>query len=133
LLMKLGALPFAPERLAASEIVSQQIFEIIPASRQMLKKDLREQLRLLPEGTEEDRRQRRIRRDAELIRRIPGQFGGTMSAAVFRSAFRDRATIFDLLNVFTEYAKAKGPAERIGIEERAGALARYIAANARKF
>jgi hypothetical protein len=40
---------------------------------------------------------------------------------------------FDFINVFTEHAKSTPPALNLEIEERAGALANYIAHNARKF
>ncbi len=46
--------------------------------------------------------------------------------------FRDEATIFDFVNVFTEYAKTQSPSQKLEIEERAGTLAKFIAGNARK-
>jgi hypothetical protein len=41
--------------------------------------------------------------------------------------------MFDFVNVFTEYAKDCRPAQKLETEEKAGALAKYIAENARKF
>ena len=68
-----------------------------------------------------------------LIGLIPPHFGGADSGKVFDSSFRDKTTVFDFVNVFTEYAKTQRPARKLEIEERAGTLAKHIADNARKF
>jgi hypothetical protein len=51
---------------------------------------------------------------------------------VFQTTVRDSATVFDLVNVFTEYAKATLPSQRLDIEEKAGRLAKYISDNKKK-
>jgi hypothetical protein len=133
LLMTLGTMPFNPEMLAANDSVSERLFDIIPACKQTIcdKENLR--LRFPPESTEANRRDLRLRHDTNLIELIPIHFGGEIAGSVFRSRRRSHATLFDFLNVFTEYAKECVPAQRLAIEERAGDLAKYIAENAKKF
>ena len=70
--------------------------------------------------------------DTHLSGLIPTFFGQDDSSKVFNSPFRDKATMFDFVNVFTEYAKTQKPSRKLEIEERAGTLAAYIAGNARK-
>ena len=67
-----------------------------------------------------------------MIALIPKYLGGELSKKVFESRFRDSATLFDFINVFTEYAKSQPLAEKLAIEEKSGALASYIANNSRK-
>ena len=71
--------------------------------------------------------------DAQLIGLIPEHFGGEHSGRVFRTHLRESSTVFDFINVFTEYAKERPPAIKLEIEEKAGTLAKYISKNAKKF
>ena len=55
------------------------------------------------------------------------------SRRIFDSQWRDNASMFDFINIFTEYAKDLKPIKKIETEEKAGALADWIAKNKRKF
>lgn len=79
------------------------------------------------------REKMRQEHDAQLIGLIPERFGGEHSGRVFRTHLRKSSTVFDFINVFTEHAKEQPPAIRLDIEEKAGALAKYISKNAQKF
>ena len=54
------------------------------------------------------------------------------SRRVFDAQWRDNASMFDFINIFTEYAKDLKPIKKIETEEKAGALADWIAKNKRK-
>ena len=58
---------------------------------------------------------------------------GATSKTVFLVYMRDNASMFDFINIFTEYAKDLKPIKKIETEEKAGALADWIAKNKRKF
>jgi hypothetical protein len=132
LLSTLGALDFDPTSLARVRAVSDSVFDIIPGSKQVITTNENLFLRY-PADTPADERERlRREHDAQIIGLIPKHFGGELSRKVFASHFRDKASLFDFVNVFTEHAKSKAPAQKLEIEERAGALAKYIADNARK-
>ena len=74
-----------------------------------------------------------MRREAEIKSYIPDVFGGEFSKQVFDSEWRDNASMFDFINIFTEYAKELNPAKKIEAEEKAGILADWISKNKRKF
>jgi hypothetical protein len=81
----------------------------------------------------EERKKAQIEIDSRMLELIPDCFGGEDSARVFQSNWRDSATAFDLVNVFTEYAKgAETSRERLEIEQKAGELAKYISDNKKK-
>lgn len=77
---------------------------------------------------------KRIRQfDIEKIRQYPERFGGMLSEEVFNSRFRDNQSMFDFVNIFTEFAKTQSPRKRLETEEKAGNLASWIMKNKRKF
>jgi hypothetical protein len=59
--------------------------------------------------------------------------GGHEALRVFRSRLRDNASMYDFVNIFTEYAKGLPNGQKIDVETKAGALASWIAENKRKF
>ncbi len=63
------------------------------------------------------------------LRPSPGKY----AARVFNSPYRDKATMFDFINIFTEYARDQPIGKRLEMEERAGVLADRIVKNKRKF
>jgi hypothetical protein len=132
LLKTLGSIPFDPEILANNRLFTDQIFGVIPGSKQELceKNDLF--LRYPQDTTASEREQMRREHDARLLGLIPDHFGGPLSKKVFKAYFRTGATLFDLINVFTEHAKAQPPSRKLEIEEKAGALAKYLANNSKK-
>lgn len=134
MLTTLGAITFEPEMLAANEAACERIFEVIPASKQTILEKEGFSLRYPAECTESDKKTLRRQHDAKVIGLIPEHFGGETSKRVFGSTMRGgKATVFDFVNVFTEYAQNCSPSQRLDIEERAGTLAKYIADNAKKF
>ncbi len=71
--------------------------------------------------------------DIDKIREYPKRFGGTLTNKVFNSTWRDNQSMFDFVNIFTEFAKTQTPRKRLATEEEAGKLANWIMENKRKF
>lgn len=124
----LGSIVFDPELLAKLNI-SNRIFNIIPGSKSKIIEEKKIRKRLPKNTTEIDR----IRREAAIIGHIPEIFGGEFSKRVFDSSYRDNASMFDFVNIFTEHAKVQDIQDKIEIEESAGLLADWIAKNKKKF
>lgn len=124
----LGALEFDPELLARKGR-SEMIFDIIPGS----KKEIVDSCKIPNTPRDGNKRQNKILREAAIIQNIPNFFGGELSRQVFESHWRDNASMFDFINIFTEHAKEFHPAKKIETEEKAGILANWIAKNKRKF
>ena len=93
----------------------------------------RQFLGLPTNGSEAEKRRLKQQHDAALLGYIPDQYGGTHAKAMFQSPYRRNASLFDFLNVLTEYAKTRPPTPRLEIQTKTGALAKYIADNKRKF
>lgn len=128
MIQDLGALNFAPELLAKLNL-SEMIFDIIPGSKGQIVDKYK--IANTPRG--ENKEENRILREAEIIRYIADLFGREHSKKVFTSHWRDNATMFDFINIFTEYAKELSPAQKIESQEKAGILADWIAKNKKKF
>jgi len=124
----LGSIAFDPELLAKLNS-SNRIFNIIPSSKSKIIEEKKIPKRLPKNANEIDR----IRREAAIIGHIPDCFGKQFSKRVFNSRYRDNASMFDFINIFTEYAKDQAIQEKIEIEESAGLLADWIAKNKKKF
>jgi hypothetical protein len=71
--------------------------------------------------------------EGSIIGFIPKTFAGKYAARVFNSPYRKNATMFDFINIFTEYAQTQPIHKRLEMEERAGVLADQIVKNKRKF
>jgi len=67
------------------------------------------------------------------IEHIPKTYPGKCASRVFNSPYRENATMFNFINIFTEYAKDQPIHQRLEIEEWAGLLADRIVKNKRKF
>lgn len=133
LLNAIGTINFHPAKLAEDSLVSERIFDIIPGMKQTICDAEGMYLRYPNECSESERRTLKLNHDCAVIKHIPDHFGREHSNRVFHSKWRDSATVFDFLNVFTEYAKSCPPAQRLDIEEKTGSLAKYISDNKRKF
>lgn len=133
LLNTIGSIDFNAAKLAEDNLVSERIFDIIPGMKQNICDAENMYLRYPKECSEADKRRLKIDHDCEVINCIPKHLGGEHSNKVFLSRMRDNATMFDFLNVFTEYAKSCQPSQKLDIEEKTGSLAKYISDNARKF
>lgn len=133
LLVELDGIGFIPESLANKRDLAKEIFEIIPGTKQAIGEAFNLFLGYPKGASEQLKREIQIKHDRDLISKIPDFYGGENSAKVFQSKWRNNATMFDFLNVFTEYAKSQPIAKKLQIEERTGALADYIYKNAKKF
>lgn len=132
MLTTLGEIPFDPARLVSNRDVNSQLFEVIPAMKRTICDGEGLRLDYPSNATAEERRKLKIEHDAAVARLIPKYFAGEHSKRVFQTTFRDSATVFDLVNVFTEYAKGTTPSLRLDIEEKTGRLAKYISDNKKK-
>ena len=132
MLKTLGAMAFVPKTLVADSEANKLLFEVIPATKQTICREEGLQLVYPKEATDTEKKQLRLEHDARIAALIPKHFGGEHSRKVFLSFCRDSATIFDLINVFTEQAKALPPSQKLAVEGRAGALAKYISENKKK-
>lgn len=133
LLVDLDSIPFIPNNIANNRHLASQVFDIIPRTKQ----DITTAYGLFvkyPKGASEQlKKEIQIKHDTEIIKRIPGFYGGEDSSQIFNSTWRNNATMFDFLNVFTEHAKSESIKDKLEIEEKTGALADYIHKNAKKF
>lgn len=127
---ELSDIEFSPQRLAELDL-SKMIFDIIPKSKSTVIDMNRHMFndfifrKLSPED--------KLKREELAIGYLPFCFAGELSKAVFNSKYRDNASMFDLINVFTEHAKEKQPAERLEIQKRSGQLAEWVVNNKKKF
>jgi hypothetical protein len=69
----------------------------------------------------------------EVIKQIPSLIGGEHSNKVFNSQWRENASMFDFINLFTEEAQNYKPEQRLNIEKEAGNLANFIIKNKKMF
>ncbi len=127
---ELSDIEFSPQRLSELDL-SKMIFDIIPKSKSTVIDKHRNVFndfifrKLSPED--------KLKREELAIGCLPLCFAGELSKAVFNSKYRDNASMFDLINVFTEHAKEKQPAERLEIQKRSGQLAEWVVNNKKKF
>ena len=124
----LMAIPFDPESLARTQM-TRKVFDIIPGSRSRVMEEHRIPKRQKPRMTPAERTEY----EASIIDHIPATFAQKYAGRVFNSTYRDNATMFDFINIFTEYAQTQPIHKRLEIEERAGVLADQIVKNKRKF
>jgi len=124
----LMAIDFDPESLVRTKM-SGKVFDVIPGSRS----------RIMQEHQIPKRQKTRMTRaeqteyEASIIDHIPKTFAGKYASRVFNSPHRENATMFDFINIFTEYAQTQPIHRQLEMEERAGVLADLIVKNKRKF
>ena len=124
----LMSMDFDPESLVRTNL-TPKVFDIIPGSRS----------RIMAEHRIPKRQKTRMTRgeqteyEASIIDHIPKTFAGKYASRVFNSPYRTNATMFDFINIFTEYAQTKAIHRQLEMEERAGVLADQIVKNKRKF
>lgn len=133
MLETLGTMPFQPRELVSNKEINKLIFEVIPSTRSTICEGENLTLKIPKDATQEEKRKLTLEHEGKIARGIPKYFAKEDSKRIFDSSYRDSATVFDLINVFTEYAKYESVSSRLQIEERAGALAKYIADNKKKF
>ena len=124
----LMAMDFDSESLVRTKL-TPKVFDIIPGSRS----------RIMAEHRIPKRQKTRMTRgeqteyEASIIDHIPKTFAGKYASRVFNSPHRENATMFDFINIFTEYAQTQPIHRQLDMEERAGVLADQIVKNKRKF
>ena len=126
---ELNDIEFSPKRLAELNL-SKTIFDIIPKSRSTILDEKKHEFSNLVSKRSSDVK---FMKEVLALKYLPEIFAGKYSNAVFNSHFRENASMLDLLNVFTEHAKEKQPAERLGIQKRSGQLAEWVVNNKEKF
>jgi hypothetical protein len=126
----LSLIDFKPKKLAELEL-SELIFDIIPRSKSTIIDNERQQFQCF--NFRKLRNEERLHREEIAIRLLPVYFSGPLSRAVFQSKYRDNASMFDLINLFTEYAKTQPAPEKLAIQKRAGDLAEWVVKNQKKF
>ncbi len=80
-----------------------------------------------------DKKERDLHKYIDMIHRIPEIIGREHSLAVFDSQYRDKVSMWDFINLFTEYAKELNTNDRLLVEERAGEFADWISLNKKMF
>ncbi|MFX0194680.1 MAG: DUF932 domain-containing protein [Candidatus Hodarchaeota archaeon] len=117
---KLMEIPYSPEALVAAG-GAKEVYKVLA----LYQSERAERQRLTG---------KKIRQfDIEKIRQYPERFGGNLTQRVFNSPYRDNQSMFDFVNVFTEFAKTQPPRKRLETEEKAGNLANWLMENKRKF
>jgi len=129
---KLGAISFTPEKLV-SHVDLKSLFDIIP-DKDLKKLGTDKFSEIFKDSLSKfDKEERERQRNIKIIAEIPNLIGGEHSNKVFKSGYRDNASMFDFINVFTEEAHKYEPNQRLQIEKRTGDLADFIAKNKKKF
>jgi hypothetical protein len=123
---EIGSIGFSPEKLAYNNF-GKLIFNIIPKSKQDIIRKNRDNFddKLTGKLTLEQVK----RQDEIAIELIPGYYASKESQRVFQSQSLKNASVYDFINIFTEYAQKKKPEERVEIEKKAGILASEIIKN----
>jgi len=125
----LGSIPFKAHSLARNADL-KLLFSIIPDRDLRVEALDRTKDRNYAEISKDSREVERL---SDAIEALPYCLGGPEALSVFRSAWRDGASMYDFLNIFTEHAKTLPNGKKIEAESRAGDLAIWIAQNKRKF
>ena len=135
LIRKLGDIELDFEQLAENRRASELIWDIIPGSKQSIRQHIRQrygiELRNPKNSTTDEGLVLKHQHDTLVMKHIPECYADESTRAVFESSYRDGATMFDFVNVFTAYAKGQQPTAKLEIEEKAGKLAKYIAVHIR--
>jgi hypothetical protein len=71
--------------------------------------------------------------DIEILENYLEKYSGKHSKQVFQSYWRNNQSIYDLTNIFTEYAQTKDYKERLHIEEKSSELSSWVLRNKKKF
>ncbi len=124
----LGSIPFNPIKLA-KHIDQKVLFSMLPdrdlkaEALSYIKCQAGESL-IPPKAS--------LERTAELIAALPFCIGGGEALSVFGSPWRDEASMYDLINIFTAYAKILSKEPKLELEAKAGDLAVWVSKNKRK-
>lgn len=123
----LAKIPFDPARIVKAGF-GDAILDILPEMRSTLRKSVS----LDGESDILDAKKRKIWRLTRYVEAIPSVYGREHSLRVFQSGWRDNSSMFDFINILTEYAKELPLLSKIEAEERVGEFAEYILKNEKK-
>jgi hypothetical protein len=125
----LGSVQFDPVKLAKHANL-EALFSIVP--NRDLKKEAFERAKN-KDYSSLSKRERETQRNSDAIAALPFCLGNAETLRVFRSYWRDKPSMYDFVNIFTEHAKGLPNGQKIEAESRAGSLAAWVAENKRKF
>lgn len=126
----LGSLEFDAAKLAKHYDIND-VLDIFPdkQAREDFKSTFKEHQ--YPDAA--DAKERALQRSIDQYKELPMALGNDEAKQVFGSSYRNNASMYDFINVFTAYAKGCEIAQRVQMEEKAGELAGWIEKNKRKF
>ena len=125
----LGSISFNSHSLARHADL-KSLFSIIPDRD--LRAEALDQTKNM-DYAENSKSDRELARLSDAIAALPHCLGGREALSIFRSRWRDGASMYDFINIFTEHAKTLSNGKKIEAESRAGDLAFWISQNKRKF
>jgi len=70
---------------------------------------------------------KQLNRSIGIVDNIPMKYGGEHTLAVWKSQYREKRSMYDFVEAFTEYAQTCDPQTQINIEEDAGHLTSWLA------
>ncbi len=126
LLKGLAEVPFDPKKMVKAGLAND-VLDTVPEMRSTL----RAKIFLDRESEIEDPKKRKEWRETAYIEAIPRVYGREHSLRVFNSTWRDNASMFDFINVLTEYAKELPIMQRLQVEENVGELADQVIAKSK--
>lgn len=126
----LSEIDFSPEKIVKLKL-TDTVFDIIPRSKSTILNEYPS--RFKPYRSKKLEGNQRKEYECLALKLLPKEFAGPDSGVVFNSPYRDNASMFDLINVFTEYAKGVDHALRADIQRKAGNLADWICNNEKSF
>jgi len=97
-----------------------------------MRSTLKKNVSLGKESMSDDPKKRKILRETAYLEAIPNIYGREHSLKVFNSRWRDNASMFDFINVLTEYAKELPVMTRLQVEENVGEFADKVFKNKSK-
>jgi hypothetical protein len=134
LIENLGDINYIPEKMVNYPELGK-LFEAVPNKN--LKKEAMQSFSFDTlnelEAFKKDKIKYENKTNIEVIKQIPNLIGGEHSNKVFNSLWRDNASMFDFINLFTEEAQNYKPEQRLNIEKEAGNLANFIIKNKKMF
>jgi hypothetical protein len=121
MLITLSEIPYNPNKLVDSGGVDL-VYNIIPLKKNEIKEK------------KHFNKEEQLDFDKKIISSYPDKYSGSFSKKVFNSPHRDNATMFDFVNIFTEYAHNKDikTERRIDIEKNTGDFVRWVIENKEK-
>lgn len=121
MIISLIEMPFDPEKIAELN-GAELVYSIIPISEQ--EREKRKKLK----------KQDRIVFDINQLSLYPEKYAGPLSSKIFESVYRSNYSMFDFINVFTEYAHLgdRSIERKIEIEKKTGDFVSWVLDNKKR-